>query len=67
MLEILADEEDLDGLNYLATKNMDFVNKKAYQGTLMAHLDGGVPCMTVNIPKMMFITWATYFLKKLVL
>lgn len=65
-VEILADEEDLDGLNYLATKNMDFVNKKAYQGTLMAHLDGGVPCMTVNIPKMdaYYMGYLIYFFEK---
>lgn len=65
-VEILADEEDLDGLNYLATKNMDFVNKKAYQGTLMAHLDGGVPCMTVNIYKMdaYYMGYLIYFFEK---
>ncbi|MBP3729325.1 MAG: glucose-6-phosphate isomerase [Lachnospiraceae bacterium] len=38
-----AEEEDLDGLNYLAGKTMDFVNENAMKGTLLAHVDGGVP------------------------
>ena len=41
---------DVDGLNYLSGKTVDFVNKKAFVGTLFAHLDGGVPNMIVNIP-----------------
>ncbi len=41
---------DLDGLNYLAGKTMDFVNKQAYQGTILAHVDGGVPNVVVNLP-----------------
>jgi len=45
----LADE-DLDGLNYLAGKKLDFVNKKAFQGTILAHVDGGVPNIVVNMP-----------------
>lgn len=44
-------EGDIDGLNYLTGKTVDFVNKKAFAGTLLAHLDGGVPNMVVNIPK----------------
>lgn len=44
--------EDLDGLNYLAGKTMDFINKKAYEGTLLAHTDGGVPNITVNINRL---------------
>ncbi len=42
---------DVDGLNYLTGKTVDFVNKKAFSGTLLAHLDGGVPNMVVNLPK----------------
>jgi glucose-6-phosphate isomerase len=42
--------DDLDGLNYLAGKTMDFVNKKAAQGTLMAHNDGGVPNIVLRLP-----------------
>lgn len=41
---------DLDGLNYLAGKTLDFVNKKAAEGTLQAHLDGGVPNLVITIP-----------------
>ncbi|MDU6248079.1 MAG: glucose-6-phosphate isomerase, partial [Paeniclostridium sordellii] len=50
--EITINEEkiDLDGLNYLANKTVDFVNKKAFQGTLLAHTDGSVPNLVVNIP-----------------
>lgn len=42
---------DLDGLNYLAGKTMDFVNKQAYQGTILAHVDGGVPNVVINLPQ----------------
>ena len=50
--EIVIEEEavDLDGLNYLAGKNMDFVNKSAMNGTILAHTDGNVPNLIVNIP-----------------
>lgn len=51
-IEIEAVENDLDGLNYLAGKNVDFVNKKAFQGTLLAHTDGQVPNLIVNVPKL---------------
>ena len=51
--EILIGEEpvDLDGLNYLAGKNMDFVNKSAMNGTVLAHTDGNVPNLMINIPE----------------
>ncbi|MCM1386896.1 MAG: glucose-6-phosphate isomerase, partial [Bacillus sp. (in: Bacteria)] len=51
--EILIGEEpvDLDGLNYLAGKNVDFVNKSAMNGTILAHTDGQVPNFVVNIPE----------------
>ena len=42
-----AEESDLDGLNYLAGQTIDFVNKKAFQGTLLAHVDGGVPNLII--------------------
>lgn len=41
-------DDDGDGLNYLAGKTLDFVNDKAYKGTAMAHLEGGVPNMTIS-------------------
>ena len=52
--EVLIEEEatDLDGLNYLAGKSVDFVNKKAMQGTLLAHVDGGVPNLTIDVPEL---------------
>ena len=49
-LTIEAEEVDLDGLNYLAGKTVDFVNKCAMKGTLLAHTDGDVPNFLVKIP-----------------
>ena len=51
--EITIGEEpvDLDGLNYLAGKTVDFVNKSAMNGTILAHTDGNVPNLMVNIPR----------------
>jgi len=51
--EIILKEEgvDLDGLNYLAGKSVDFVNKNAMNGTILAHTDGGVPNLVVNVPE----------------
>ena len=50
--EILLKEEevDTDGMNYLAGKSVDFVNKSAMNGTILAHSDGDVPNLMVNIP-----------------
>lgn len=51
--EITINEEptDLDGLNYLAGKNMDFVNKSAMNGTILAHTDGNVPNLKIDIAR----------------
>lgn len=51
--EITIEEEpvDLDGLNYLAGKTMDFVNKSAMSGTILAHTDGNVPNLMVKVPE----------------
>ncbi len=51
--EIIIEEEevDLDGLNYLAGKSVDFVNKNAMKGTILAHTDGAVPNILINIPE----------------
>ena len=49
---IKEDEVNADGLNFLAGKTMDFVNRKAYQGTLLAHVDGGVPNICIEVPEM---------------
>ncbi len=52
-VELTIGEEpvDLDGLNYLAGKTVDFVNKSAMNGTILAHTDGNVPNLRVDIPK----------------
>ena len=50
-LFIETDPEDLDGLNYLAGKSMQFVNSKAYAGTLLAHCDGGTPNIVLEIDR----------------
>ena len=47
-LVIGSDYKNLDGLNYLAGKTLDFVDEKAYLGTLAAHVDGGVPVITMD-------------------
>lgn len=51
--ELYIEEEDidLDGLNYLAGKSVDFINKSAMKGTLLAHTDGNVPNLIVNLPE----------------
>lgn len=48
---IQKEDVDLDGLNYLAGKTMDFVNKSAMNGTILAHTDGNVPNFMVKIPE----------------
>ena len=47
-----SDDENLDGLNFLAGKRVDEVNKMAELGTLLAHVDGGVPNIRVSIPRL---------------
>lgn len=51
--EIILEKEDvdLDGLNYLAGKSVDFINKSAMKGTQLAHTDGQVPNLMINIPE----------------
>ena len=48
-MTIMGDLQDLDGLNYLEGKTLDFVDEKAYLGTLNAHVDGGVPVITMDM------------------
>ena len=50
-LTIKEEASDLDGLNYLAGKTVDFVNKSAMNGTVLAHTDGSVPNLMVTIPR----------------
>lgn len=49
---IEKNKDNLDGLNFLAGKEIDFVNKQAYLGTVIAHNDGGIPVITLNVPEL---------------
>src|SRR5690606_15912645 len=60
-ITIGVDKENLDGLNFLANKTIDYVNKKAFEGTLMAHTKGGVPNLVINLPEL-----NEYYLGKLI-
>lgn len=51
-ITINKEDNDLDGLNYLAGETVDYVNDKAFQGTLLAHTDGDVPNFVVEIPSL---------------
>ncbi|GHU80549.1 hypothetical protein FACS1894145_7040 [Bacteroidia bacterium] len=51
-VEVPVDEEDLDGLNYLAGKRVDYINKMAELGTQIAHVDGGVPNIKIELPEL---------------
>lgn len=50
-ITVKEEEKDLDGLNYLAGKTMDFINKSAMRGTQLAHTDGNVPNLVIRIPE----------------
>lgn len=62
-VEILLKEEetDTDGMNYLAGKSVDFVNKSAMNGTILAHTDGDVPNLKINIPDMSAFSLGSLF------
>ncbi|MCI9063701.1 MAG: glucose-6-phosphate isomerase [Clostridia bacterium] len=51
-IKINSDDDNLDGLNYLAGKDLDYVNKKAMEGTIEAHVSGGVPNTVISIEKL---------------
>ncbi len=51
-IKLKLEEDDLDNLNYLAGKNLSYVNKKAMEGTIQAHVDGDVPNVLINIEKL---------------
>jgi len=61
-----SDEDNLDGLNFLAGKHVDEVNKMAELGTMLAHVDGGVPNLKVEIPELnaYYIGQLIYFFEK---
>ena len=51
-IEIKEEEDNLDGLNYLAGKSLDYVNKKAMEGTIDAHVSGDVPNIVIQLPNL---------------
>ncbi|OJV35966.1 MAG: glucose-6-phosphate isomerase [Bacteroidales bacterium 36-12] len=61
-----SDEANLDGLNFLAGKRVDEVNKMAELGTLLAHIDGGVPNLKIELPKLneYYLGQLLYFFEK---
>ena len=63
---IPSDNEDLDGLNYIAGKNVDYVNKMAELGTRLAHVDGGVPNLLITMPAVneRYLGQLIYFFEK---
>ncbi|MCP1309757.1 glucose-6-phosphate isomerase [Paenibacillus tyrfis] len=65
-ITIGTDPQDLDGLNFLSGQTMDFVNKKAFEGTMLAHTDGGVPNLIVTLPDLSPYTFGymVYFFEK---
>ncbi len=65
-LTIPENKEDHDKLNYLAGKNIEFVNEKAMLGTLQAHIDGGVPNIIIEIPELseFYVGQLIYFFEK---
>ena len=65
-ITIESEPQDLDGLNYLAGKTVDYVNKQAFLGTLLAHTEGGVPNIVLNIPEISEYSFGylVYFFEK---
>ena len=65
-LTIPKDADNLDSLNYIAGKNIDYVNKMAELGTMLAHVDGGVPNMRIEMPELnaYYLGQLLYFFEK---
>jgi glucose-6-phosphate isomerase len=65
-ITIQKDKGNLDQLNYLTGRTLDYVNKKALEGTILAHNDGGVPNLLVHIPEMSpyYFGQLVYFFEK---
>ena len=63
---IESDKENLDGLNFIAGKTLDYVNKKATDGVILAHIDGNVPNLGINIPEVTpyHLGYTFYFFEK---
>jgi len=65
-MEVPRDGQDLDGLNFLAGKRVDYVNKMAELGTQLAHVDGGVPNIKIEVPELnaYYVGQLIYFFEK---
>lgn len=65
-VEVPTDAEDLDGLNFLVGKRVDYVNKMAELGTQLAHVDGGVPNLKIEVPELTeyYLGQLIYFFEK---
>ena len=65
-LTLPSDPQDIDGLNYLSGRTMDFVNQQAFQGTLQAHVEGKVPNIVLHLPELTEETFGylVYFFMK---
>ncbi|TXL58154.1 glucose-6-phosphate isomerase [Cerasibacillus terrae] len=65
-ITVEEDEQNIDGLNYLSGKTIHEINTKAYEGTILAHTDGGVPNLVVEIPRLDAYTFGylVYFFEK---
>lgn len=65
-VEVPKDAEDLDGLNFLVGKRVDYVNKMAELGTQLAHVDGGVPNLKIDVPELTeyYLGQLIYFFEK---
>ncbi len=63
---IEPDPANFDGLNFLSGQNMSGVNRKAYQGTMLAHIEGGAPNLVLDIPELSEYEfgWLVYFFEK---
>ena len=58
---IEAEEEDIDGLNYLAGKTVSYINKNAMYGTVLAHVDGDIPNLMITVPNINEFTLGELF------
>lgn len=65
-LELKETKDDLDGLNYLSGKTLDYINKKAAEGTRQAHISGGVPNLIIELPYLdeFYFAKMIYFFEK---
>ncbi|MGV8145927.1 MAG: glucose-6-phosphate isomerase [Alkaliphilus sp.] len=65
-MKVVKNDKDLDRLNYLDGKSLKYVNDKAYEGTLLAHIEGEVPNLIINIPELTpcYFGYMVYFFEK---